>query len=443
MEGTGISLTYTQPQLDIFFGDVKRFNAIAKGRRFGATRGAAHACIEWCIEGMPVLWGDTVQGNISRYVDRYFLPVLRASSIDHEWRQQERILKVGSGYIDFRSADRPENWEGFGYKRIVLNEAGIILKDPYLYFNAVLPMMMDYPDAKLFALGVPKGKVLRDGRDHPFWRLYGANTPDHRALTYSTYDNPFLSDDDIEATKAEIAAMSPEEVAQEIYGEFLDRTGDIPFAHAFDQAKTIGPCELDLRQPVIVSIDFNVEPFCAIVAQVRKHSAEVVVTHEIAIRSGTISEMAERIRAICPASFNLLLTGDSTGASRRIGRNSTASLWEDLKDALRVNDTQIKLPTNPSHVESREQVNYLFANHPSITINPRCSGLILDLKTVQVDSDRKLVKADRSQGSQRADLLDTYRYLCNTFLHGWVEQHRKTHALRQHTNRPTALSVRR
>lgn len=147
MEGTGISLTYTQPQLDIFFGDVRRFNAIAKGRRFGATRGAAHACIEWCIEGMPVLWGDTVQGNISRYVDRYFLPVLRASSIDHEWRQQERILKVGGGYIDFRSADRPENWEGFGYKRIVLNEAGMILKDPYLYFTVVLLMMVYCSDA--------------------------------------------------------------------------------------------------------------------------------------------------------------------------------------------------------------------------------------------------------------------------------------------------------
>lgn len=429
MEGTGIRLTYTPPQLDIFFGDVRRFNAVAKGRRFGATRGAAHACIEWAIEGKHILWGDTVYGNIVRYVDRYFLPTLKASSIPHEWRAQEKTLKIGGGYIDFRSADRPESWEGFGYHYIILNEAGIILSDPYLYSNAVLPMMMDYPDAKLFALGVPKGKLLKNGNQHPFFRIFSTDDNDHRSLRYSTYDNPLLSEDDIEVTKAEISAMAPEEVAQEIYGEFLERSGDIPFAHAFDQAKTIGPCELDLRQPVIVSIDFNVEPFCAIVAQVRKHGAEVVVTHEIAIKSGTISEMAERIRAICPNIFNIVLTGDSTGAARRIGRNSTASLWDDLMQELRLRESQLNLPANPSHIESREQVNYLLTHHPHMHINPRCTGLIMDLKTVEVDPDKRLIKSDRSKASQRADILDTFRYLCNAYLYGWIEQHRKGYAL--------------
>jgi hypothetical protein len=431
MEGPGIQLTYTPPQLEIFFGDVKRFNAVAKGRRFGATRGAAHACIEWAIEGAHILWGDTVYGNIVRYVDRYFLPTLKASSIPHEWRAQEKTLKVRDGYIDFRSADRPESWEGFGYHYIVLNEAGIILSDPYLYSNAVLPMMMDYPDAKLFALGVPKGKFLKDGKEHPFYRIFGTSDADHRSLRYSTYDNPLLSTDDIEVTKAEIAAMAPEEVAQEIYGEFLERSGDMPFAHAFDPAKTVAECELDLRQPVIVSVDFNVEPFCAIVGQVRNLDREAVVTHEIVVRSGTITEMAERMRTICPATFNITLTGDSTGASRRIGRNSTASLWDDLMDELRLRDTQLQLPHNPSHVESREQVNYILTHHPSLKINPRCSGLIMDLKTVEVDPDKRMIKADRSKASQRADLIDTFRYLCNTHLHKWIEQHRKGHALHQ------------
>lgn len=431
MEGTGIRLTYTPPQLEIFFGDVRRFNAVAKGRRFGATRGAAHACIEWAIEGKQILWGDTVYGNIIRYVDRYFLPTLRASSIDHEWRAQEKTLKVGRGYIDFRSADRPESWEGFGYHYIVLNEAGIILSDPYLYSNAVLPMMMDYPDAKLFALGVPKGKYLKDGKEHPFSRIFNTVDDDHRSLRYSTYDNPLLSEEDIEVIKAEIAAMAPEEVAQEIYGEFLERSGDMPFAHAFDPDKTVQECDIDLRQPVIASIDFNVEPFCAIVGQVRNHMQQAVVTHEIVIRSGTISEMADRIRAACPNIFNLVLTGDSTGASRRIGRNSTASLWDDLMAELRLRENQLHLSANPSHIESREQVNYLLTHHPHLHIHPRCTGLIMDLKTVQVDPDKRLIKADRSKASQRADTLDTFRYLCNTYLYGWIEQHRKGHALHQ------------
>ena len=41
------------------------------------------------------------------------------------------------GVSDFRSVDRPENIEGFGYDKAFLNEAGIILRDEYLWYNAI------------------------------------------------------------------------------------------------------------------------------------------------------------------------------------------------------------------------------------------------------------------------------------------------------------------
>lgn len=438
MSAARIALSYTEPQLDIFFGPAKRFNAVAKGRRFGATRGAAHACIEWAIEGQPILWGDTVHGNIIRYVDRYFLPALKsigAAGIA-EWRQQDKVLKIGEGYIDFRSADRPENWEGFGYRKLVLNEAGIILADPYLFSNAVLPMMMDYPEAQLFALGVPKGMRLNDGSDHPFYRLHNARSDEHRSLTFSTYDNPLLSEEDIELTVKEIAAMSPEEVDQEIWGKFLDRSGGVPFAHAFNEAQHVRACELDPRQPVIASLDFNVDPFTCIIGQVRAGGAEAVITHEIAIRSGTISEMAERIRSVVPSTHNLFLTGDRTGAARRIGAKTTASLWDDLVRELRLREAQLRLPANPSHIESREQVNYALAHHKGLAIHPRCKGLIMDLKVVQFTDGHHIEKADRSQASQRADLLDCFRYFVNAYLWDWIKRHRQHAVLNNPSGRP-------
>lgn len=437
-----VHLTYTEPQADIFFGDVRRFNAIAKGRRFGATRGAAHACIEWGIEGMPMLWGDTINGNIERYWERYFKPAIQKNGIDGHLNSQTKVAKIAGGYVDFRSADRPENWEGFGYRKIILNEAGIILSDPYLYSNAVLPMMMDYPDAQLFALGVPKGMRLKDGTDHPFYRLHNARSDEHRSMTFSTYDNPLLSEVDIELTVKEIAAMSPEEVDQEIFGKFLDRSGGVPFAHAFNEAQHVRACELDPRQPVIASLDFNVDPFTCIIGQVRAGGAEFVVTNEIAIRSGTVEEMAERIRSVVPHLHNLFLTGDRSGAARRIGMKTTASLWDDLIRELRLREAQLKLPANPSHIESREQVNYALAHHKGLAIHPRCTGLIMDLKTVQVDEDRKIMKADRNQSSQRADLLDCYRYLINAYLWDWIKRHRQ-HAVLRHPQGPSGQSVRR
>lgn len=222
-----IELSYTNPQIDIFFNIPKgvKYQIVTKGRRFGATRGAAHACIEYCLEGEKILWGDTINSNIDRYYERYFLPALKATHLNFEYKKQQKQLYIENGYIDFRSADNPENWEGFGYNKIFLNEAGIILKNKYLYTNAVLPMLMDYPDSVLIAAGVPKGKMLKTNEQHPFYTLYQAaknGVNGYHVLEYSSYDNPLLSKDDIKELENEISRMNPAMVDQEIYGKFVD-----------------------------------------------------------------------------------------------------------------------------------------------------------------------------------------------------------------------------
>ncbi len=65
-------------QKKIFLESDARYKVVAKGRRFGLTRGLAHYVIENMLEGVtPVLWVDTIYGNIERYFERYFLPALR------------------------------------------------------------------------------------------------------------------------------------------------------------------------------------------------------------------------------------------------------------------------------------------------------------------------------------------------------------------------------
>ena len=112
----GIELSYTPSQIDIFFNTSSKYNIITKGRRFGATKGAANAFIEWAIEGItPMLWVDTINSNIDRYLERYFFPELnKLKSADWQWQGQKKILKIFNSFIDFRSADAPESIEGFG-----------------------------------------------------------------------------------------------------------------------------------------------------------------------------------------------------------------------------------------------------------------------------------------------------------------------------------------
>lgn len=424
-----LELGLTKPQQAIFdYEGPARFHAVTAGRRFGKTRGAANKCIEWCIDGMgPILWGDTVTTNLTKYVERYFLPTIK--DLPHQWRQQDKQLTICGTEIDFRSSERPENWEGFGYRRIILNEAGIILQDRYLYTNAVLPMMMDFPDAQLYALGTPKGKLLKDGSEHPFYTLYKAaqeGSPEHRSLTYSSYDNPLLRPEDVKELEEEIAAMAPEQVAQEIYGQFIDQTEGHLFAFAFSKEKHVKPCEYLPGRPVYASIDFNVEPFCASLWHMweDKEGAHAHCFHEISINSGTIDEMAQRIRAKVGHITQLEVTGDRGGASRRIGINSNVSMFDDLARVLRLSNRQLALPPNPPHLQSREDCNFVLTHYPDFRIDPSCTKLILDMQTVVVDDKGSIAKQDRKKAAQQADHVDCLRYFVNTYLYRWLKQRR-------------------
>jgi len=224
-----LDLEYTKGQLEFLYEHKEgaKFIIVPCGRRWGKTKGASNGTIEWMIEGDKVLWGDTISSNIDRYVDRYFKPELNRSGIRYNWSSQKKLLELPDfgGYTDFRSADRPENWEGFGYDKIVLNEAGIILKNDYLFTNAVLPMLMDNQGSKLFAIGTPKGKTIKQEKEHRFYSMYkrAKEGDDLYSLhQYSSYSNPFLNDSDVQTLEDEIKLMNPQMVQQEIYAEFVD-----------------------------------------------------------------------------------------------------------------------------------------------------------------------------------------------------------------------------
>ena len=227
MKSVSLELSYHKKQREIFFESDARFKVIAKGRRFGLTRGFANYVIEKMLEGVsPILWVDTVYGNIERYVDRYFKPVLQGMPKGSwQFRSMRNDLKILSSVCDFRSADKPENIEGFGYKLVILNEAGIILKDRNLWNESIRPMILDYK-ADVLIGGTPKGKNLKKSKEsHLFWELYNrgasAQLSNHlwQSFNYSTYDNPLLDKSEIDEMVSEI---SPALREQEVYGRFVD-----------------------------------------------------------------------------------------------------------------------------------------------------------------------------------------------------------------------------
>ncbi len=209
------------PAQQTIFDSKARYKVVVKGRRFGLTKGKANDFMKKALEGSFTkgLWVDTINSNIDRYVERYFIPKLQLLPPSMwRWRQQARILHIKNSYIDFRSADKPENIEGFGYDDVFLNEAGIILKDEYLWNNAIRPMLWDYNSPATIG-GTPKGmglfhELAMRGQD-PSQERYAY-------FHFTSFDNPFL---DKENLRLEIADMPERVVEQEIYAKFLEDTG--------------------------------------------------------------------------------------------------------------------------------------------------------------------------------------------------------------------------
>ena len=224
-EYVSVPIAYHSGQERIFFGSKARTKIISKGRRFGLTKGFANYAIDRMTEGVsPVLWVDTVYANIDRYVERYFLPVLvRIPSKYWTWRAQKKELSIFSSKLDLRSADRPENIEGFAYSLIILNEAGIILRDPYLWENTIRPMILDYKPEVLVG-GTPKGKNLFFDLKTKACDRLDPRYADWEYFHFTSYDNPYLDKAEIDALVADL----PKKVAeQEIYAEFLEDSASV------------------------------------------------------------------------------------------------------------------------------------------------------------------------------------------------------------------------
>ena len=204
------------------FSSPSKYTIVVKGRRFGLTKGAANDFIKCALEGSfkKGLWVDTVNSNIDKYIERYMIPHLnKLPRTMWTWRKQAKMVQILDSYIDFRSADTPENMEGFGYDKAFLNEAGIILKDEYLWNNAIMPMFWDYPDARVVIGGTPKGR----GKFYELHQRGLAGEVNYKSFHFTSFDSPF--EHIHKAIREDLETMPDRVIQQEIYARFLEDTG--------------------------------------------------------------------------------------------------------------------------------------------------------------------------------------------------------------------------
>ena len=199
----------------------------------------------------------------------------------------------------------------------------------------------------------------------------------------------------------------------------VDKTNK--FMYSFDESKQVRPVTLNENLPIWASLDFNIDPMTAIIAQ-RVDLNTLVCKKCIQLDNSDIYEMIDRIRAEFPQ-YYIVFTGDASGHNRTGAVRGKTSFWQIIKHELALKDLNMKVRTqNIGLIESRVLCN---AVNQAVTIilDPEgCKPLINDCKFGQVDDHGVLVK-DRKK--QKNDFLDGFRYLIDANFYDFLGKQNK------------------
>jgi hypothetical protein len=244
-------------------------------------------------------------------------------------------------------------------------------------------------------------------------------------------DNYFINQGDY-FNKLKLTAGGDLELLKAIAGgEWGTVKGENPFAFQYYQTKHESiDAVFDRNKQLLIKIDFNLNPFAVNFSNMWRdgRGEHFHTVDEASIKNGSLPAMIDLISNRYESQLpNCYLTGDAMGRKGEISQRDNASLYLQLQRGLRLKDTQIRTPrANPTHENSRADVNYVLTHFPDYKINPKtCPNTCLDMRVVQCDAFGSIIKKDRNDLNQRADFLDCERYGISTFLRKWIDTNMK------------------
>lgn len=201
---------------------IKR-KVVVAGRRGGKTTGAAILASEAALEGKRVLYAapkaDQTEAFWEEILKHFADPIQRGVVYKHETK---RFIKLpNGGQIRCKTAHNADTLRSGAADLLILDEYQLMNPDAWEKVGA--PMLIDTNGDAVFI-----GTAF--GRNH-FFRLYQRalkdkkkKNPRWRAWHFTSYDNPHLSKEALDAIKED---MTQDAIDQEILAMFLDDEGSV------------------------------------------------------------------------------------------------------------------------------------------------------------------------------------------------------------------------
>lgn len=195
--------------------DTHRYKVINCGRRAGKSFLVSIEMLRFATENDDRdIWYISPTYKQSKAIMWEMLRDLIPPEIIRKSNETELIIELTNrSKLMLKGADNPDSLRGVKIDFCVFDETAFMAKWDDVW-KVIRPTLVD-SKANVWFISTP------NGFNH-FKKLYDTVLPDFRSFHFTSYDNPYLDDDEIETMKLE---MDEDSFAQEILGEFRKMTG--------------------------------------------------------------------------------------------------------------------------------------------------------------------------------------------------------------------------
>jgi hypothetical protein len=392
-----LQLTLRPAQGEVFSAK-NRFRVLVAGRRFGKSY---LACIE------------LLKAALGRPGETYFYcaPTYRMAK-DIAWKTLKKIIPptlvrnknetelrmelINESTIELKGTENAAALRGRSLSGVVLDEAAFMESE--VWFEVLRPALADKQGWALF-ISTPEGTA---SWFYDLWCYVEEDeTGDWARWCYTTIEGGNVPAEEVEAARAQLDART---FRQEFEASFENLSGLV--AISFADANISTEAEDISILPLILGIDFNVDPMSGICAV--KKDDTLYVFDEIMLTGGaTTWDFADEIINRYGVERRIIACPDPTGGARK-----TSGIGVTDHTILRKSGFTVQTPRSPWKIRDKiTAVNTALLDATGTRrclIHPRCKELIKALRTLTYTPGTGL--PNKNLGVDHA--FDAFGYLC-------------------------------
>lgn len=276
------------------------------------------------------------------------------------------IIKGLNNTIYFKGSDNADaQLRGFGMDFVVVDEFPFIKSS--VWHEVIRPALSDKRGSAML-IGTPKGfnwaYDLFDMAQHD-------KTGEYAAWQFTTLEGGNVPPEEVASAER---SMSPAQFAQEYLASF-SRLGNRVYSN-FDTEANVTDRIKDSGGPILVGMDFNVDPMCACIAS--RVNDELHIWDEIVIENSRTEEMCCEIETRYPKR-HIRVYPDPTGRRRVTSAHTGQTDHSIIQDH---GFTLVAPSASPGVADRINEVQAMLLsadNRRKLLIHPRCSRLIYSL----------------------------------------------------------------